>query len=194
MPVRVRPGVFLIYFMSENLLKESMAALREKFPSLKGALFSHFHIGGCQSCAYDDKETLQEVCDRNKLDTTDVLQVVLDSIHYEDSVTLDPSEIVTLIANTPTIYLLDCRTREEHDAIHLKGSKLLTQELQNKLFNECNAETPIILFDHLGTQVIDTCSWFHGHGLKNTRIMRGGIDLWSQEVDSKVPRYKLELS
>ena len=180
--------------MSENLLEETMAALRDGFPSLKGALFSHFHIGGCQSCAYDDNETLLGVCNRNKLDPAEVLKVVTESIHYEESVTIDPCEVKSLMTQHPNLHLLDCRTREEHDSIPLEGSQLLTQDLQNSLFNLNDTSEPIILFDHLGTHSIDTCSWFHGHGLKNTRIMRGGIDQWSKEVDPKVPRYKLELS
>ena len=51
----------------------------------------------------------------------------------------------------------------------------------------------IVLYDHRGREVLDQCAWFHGHGLKNTLGLEGGIDAWSQEVDSSVQRYRLEL-
>jgi hypothetical protein len=30
-----------------------------------------------------------------------------------------------------------------------------------------------------------------GHGLRNVRCLRGGIDAWAQEVDKNVPRYQI---
>ena len=41
--------------------------------------------------------------------------------------------------------------------------------------------------------MLDTCAWFLGHGMKNTRALRGGIDAWSREVDPSVARYRLEI-
>jgi rhodanese-related sulfurtransferase len=30
--------------------------------------------------------------------------------------------------------------------------------------------------------------------MKNTRVLRGGIDAWSREIDPSLPRYQLEIS
>ena len=45
-----------------------------------------------------------------------------------------------------------------------------------------------------GTHVRDalTHPYFAGHGFTRAKYLRGGIDAWAQEVDAKVPRYKLE--
>jgi hypothetical protein len=29
--------------------------------------------------------------------------------------------------------------------------------------------------------------------MKNTRVMRGGIDAWSREIDPALPRYQIEI-
>ena len=34
--------------------------------------------------------------------------------------------------------------------------------------------------------------YFAGHGFPNARSLRGGIDAWSREVDTGIPRYRLD--
>lgn len=179
--------------MSESLLTFPMNELRTRYPSMKRALFSAFHIGGCQSCAYDDSETLATVCERNELDPEVVVKEILESAERDAAMTLSPSEVKALLDADSTTLILDCRTREEHEAVSIAGSQLLTQELQGKIFAPENYERTIILYDHSGGNALDTCSWFQGHGLKGTRILQGGIDLWAQEIDPNLPRYRLEL-
>ena len=49
-----------------------------------------------------------------------------------------------------------------------------------------------VIYDHTGKQALDATAYYAGHGFTNVRCLRGGIDAWSQEVDPKMPRYKLE--
>ena len=49
------------------------------------------------------------------------------------------------------------------------------------------------LIEYAVSELVDTCSWFQGHGLKNTRAITGGIDAWSQQIDSSLRRYRLEI-
>lgn len=179
--------------MSEELLTKSMDTLKAEYPSMKRALFSAFHIGGCQSCAYGDGETLASVCERNELDPEKAVKEILESAERDSAMMLSPKELKELLESTEGVLLLDTRTREEHEAVKISGSEFLTQELQNSLFNPENYERTIVLYDHSGQNVLDTCSWFQGHGLKGTRVLRGGIDQWSQDIDSSIPRYRIEL-
>jgi rhodanese-related sulfurtransferase len=88
--------------------------------------------------------------------------------------------------------LVDLRTREEHEAVVIKGSELFTQDLQQQLFGG-SPEASILLYDHSGSHVLDQVAWFRGHGLKNTFGLRGGIDAWSRAIDSTLPRYRIEM-
>jgi rhodanese-related sulfurtransferase len=88
--------------------------------------------------------------------------------------------------------LIDVRTREEHEAVKIEPSEFLTQELQQAIFAGDPA-AKIILYDHSGRHVLDQVAWFRGHGLHETFGLRGGIDAWSQELDPKIPRYRLEM-
>nr|WP_226894953.1 rhodanese-like domain-containing protein [Luteolibacter marinus] len=105
---------------------------------------------------------------------------------------ISPAELRAELESSSPPLLLDTRTREEHDAVRIAGAVFLEQDLQQQLF----AGDPgrrIILHDHSGRHVLDTCAWFLGHGLKNTRALRGGIDAWSLEIDPALPRYRIEI-
>jgi len=170
-----------------------MGEIMSALPGARRALFSRYHLGGCQSCGFADTETLAELCARaGGLDPAEVLAHLLASHAHDESMLLSPAELRAELDSPAPPLLLDTRTREEHEAVHIPGAVFMEQELQQQLF----AGDPlrrIVLHDHAGKHVLDTCAWFLGHGLKNTRALRGGIDAWSREIDPSLPRYRLEL-
>ena len=169
-----------------------MDDLLARLPSARRALFAAYHVGGCQSCAYRDDETLAEVCARNEISVEEAVAELLASHERDQAMLITPTALQERLEAGDAIRLLDIRTREEHEAVKLPGSEFLSQELQNQIFAEA-PETTLVLFDHRGRDVLDRCAWFHGHGLKNTLALTGGIDAWSAEVDSSIQRYRLEL-
>lgn len=170
-----------------------MGRIMEALPGARRALFSRYHLGGCQSCGFADSETLAELCARaGELDVAEVLQHLLASHAHDESMMVSPAELKAELDSPAPPLLLDTRTREEHEAVSIPGAVFLDQELQQKLFAG-DPERRIILHDHAGKHVLDTCAWFLGHGMKNTRALRGGIDAWSREVDPSVARYRLEI-
>ena len=50
-----------------------------------------------------------------------------------------------------------------------------------------------VLYCHKGDRSLDLAAYFHGHDMRNTKSLAGGIDAWSCLVDESVPRYKLEM-
>ena len=170
-----------------------MGRIMEALPGARRALFSRYHLGGCQSCGFADTETLAELCARaGDLDTVEVLDHLLASHAHDESMMISPAELKAELDSPTPPLLLDTRTREEHEAVSIPGSVFLEQDLQQKLF-AADPERRIILHDHAGKHVLDTCAWFLGHGMKNTKALKGGIDAWSREIDPKLPRYRLEI-
>ena len=163
-----------------------------RFPGARRALFASFHIGGCQSCAYRDEESLAEVCSRNEISADQALHCIIESHQHDLEMLISPTDLNERLTTTNGTLLMDMRTREEHEAVMIAGSEFLTEERQNELFGLA-PETMIVLYDHTGRDVLDRCSWFRGHGMKQTFALQGGIDAWSKEVDPKLPRYRLEM-
>ena len=90
------------------------------------------------------------------------------------------------------INLLDVRTREEFEAVKLPDAHLFTQELMQEILGKWSRQDLIVIYDHQGTRSMDAAAYFQGHGFENVKSLRGGIDAWSAEVDSSLPRYHLE--
>ena len=90
-----------------------------------------------------------------------------------------------------TLRLVDVRSREEFEAVHIEGSILLSQPVMQQIMAEGTNTRPLVVVDHQGKNGLDAAAYFMGHGLQNVRCLRGGIDAWSQEVDASVRRYKL---
>ena len=169
-----------------------MEDLLALLPGARRTLFAAYHVGGCQSCSYRDDETLAEVCARNNIAVEDAIEALLASHQRDQALFISPVSLQERIKIDEKFLLLDIRSREEHDTVRLAGSIFLTQELQNDLFAKPPDET-IVLYDHRGRDVLDRCAWFHGHGLKNSLALEGGIDRWAREVDPSIQRYRLEL-
>jgi len=171
----------------------AMKTLLEQYPGARRALFSAFHIGGCQSCAYDPGDSLAGVCEKNGIPLDDAIKCLQESHTHDQEMLIQPSELATLVRGEAGFTLLDTRTREEFEAISLPDARLMTQEIQTAIFADKDQEQKIILLDHQGRSVLDHCAWFRGHGLKNTFGVDGGIDRYAKEIDSTIPRYRLQM-
>jgi len=164
------------------------------YPGAQRALFSRYHIGGCRSCAFSPQETLAQLCARNdQLPVDEVIQHIRDSHAGDVRLQLSPAELAGLLQAGAALRLLDVRTREEHEAVRLPGSQLMTQELVQEAFASWAKDTPLVLYDHTGSRALDAVAYFIGHGFSEAKCLAGGIDAYSREVDPSLPRYRVEL-
>jgi rhodanese-related sulfurtransferase len=169
----------------------TMGELLRSYPSARRALFKAYHIGGCASCGYKPEETLAQVCERNgNLPVEEVAEKIAESEEADRALMISPTEAAELV-RAGKARLVDLRTREEFDAVHIEGATFFTQETMRELPG-WDREVLVVLYDHQGARSLDAAAYFAGHEVKNVRAMRGGIDAWSCEVDSSLPRYELE--
>ena len=172
-----------------------MREVLEAFPGAQRALFRRYHIGGCSSCGFQPEETLEHVCARNgNLDVQQVLEHIRLSHEEDAKMFISPHELADLLQQDKSVRLLDVRSRAEFESVHLDGSVLLSQPIMQEILAEGTNTRPLVIIDHQGKTALDAAAYFMGHGLQNVRCLRGGIDAWSQEVDPKLPRYRLDYS
>jgi rhodanese-related sulfurtransferase len=179
--------------VSEKVSPQSpMREVLETFPAAQRALFRRYHIGGCSSCGFQPTETLAEVCERNgNLDATEVLAHIRSSHEQDAKILIEPKELDALRQQDPSVRLVDVRSREEFEAVHIEGSVLLSQDVMRQILGDGSNTRPLVIVDHQGKTALDAAAYFLGHGLQNVRCLRGGIDAWSQEVETEMRRYKL---
>ena len=173
----------------------TMKQLQELMPGARRALFAKYHIGGCQSCGFDDDETIEEVCKRNEnLLVMEVIEHLLLSSEHDQKIQISPRDLKDELDQADEeIKLLDIRSREEVEAVKIEGSQIMTNELQQEALGKWNKETRTIIIDHTGDRSLDVAAFFIGHGLNRTVALAGGIDNYSKEVDSSIPRYRIEI-
>ena len=170
-----------------------MRQVLEVYPGAQRALFRRYHIGGCTSCAFQPEETLEQVCQRNDgLDVDEMLAHIQTSHEQDEKILISPVELSEWLRQDPSIRLVDVRSREEFDAVHIENSVLLSQPVMHEILAEGTNTRPLVLVDHKGKQGLDAAAYFMGHGLQNVRCLRGGIDAWAQQADPGMPRYRLE--
>jgi rhodanese-related sulfurtransferase len=110
----------------------------------------------------------------------------------ERAMQIEPRELAERIRSDEELILLDVRTREEWETVKLPGAHLFTQELMQEILSKWPREDLVVIYDHQGTRSMDAAAYFQGHGFTNVKSLRGGIDAFSSEVDSSLPRYHLE--
>ena len=172
-----------------------MGELMKLFPGARRALFARYHIGGCQSCGFNDTETLADVCRRNEdVPVDEVISHILLSHENDEKMRISPQEFVSLRESGGALKLLDVRSREEHEAVTIPGSVMMTQDVVQEIFNTVSKDTPLVIYDHTGERALDAAAYFNGHGFTGTKCLAGGIDAYSTEVDPSLPRYKVEFA
>jgi rhodanese-related sulfurtransferase len=170
----------------------TMREVLEAYPGAQRALFRRYHIGGCSSCGFSPEETLEQVCLRNGgLNVHEALDHIKTSHEQDAKVLISPTELAELLSRDKSVRLVDVRSREEFEAVHIEGSKLLAQPTMQEILAEGTNTRPVVIVDHQGKHALDAAAYFMGHGLQNVRCLRGGIDAWAQEIDPGIRRYKL---
>jgi rhodanese-related sulfurtransferase len=169
-----------------------MRDVLEIYPGAQRALFRRYHIGGCSSCGFSPEETLAQVCERNGgLVVNEVLAHIQSSHEQDAKILISPKELAQALKGDKPLQLVDVRSREEFEAVHIEGSLLLSQDSMRQIMGNGSNTEALVVIDHQGKQALDAAAYFMGHGLQNVRCLRGGIDAWAQEVDGAMRRYKI---
>ncbi len=105
---------------------------------------------------------------------------------------LTPKEIAAKREAGEKLCLIDCRETGEWEICRIEGANLLPMNTvpANLQHLEAQADqTLLIVYCHHGVRSLNVVHWLQAQGVANCVSMTGGIDRWSREIDSTVPRY-----
>ncbi|HEY3999455.1 MAG TPA: rhodanese-like domain-containing protein [Candidatus Xenobia bacterium] len=169
--------------------KSTMAEVLDAYPSARRALFQRYHIGGCSSCGFQDDEPLEEVLKNHRvLDVEGTLQFLRESADMDQKLQLDVKSAAEQF-KAGKARLIDVRHEFEYETAHVEGSELLTQGLMQDMMHNAPKDGTLLFLCHHGVRSLEAAAYFAGHGFSNAKSIAGGIDAWSSEVDSNIPRY-----
>jgi rhodanese-related sulfurtransferase len=89
------------------------------------------------------------------------------------------------------IFLIDCREQAENEFCRIEGSQLIPMNETPSRLSEIEAcrDKRIVVYCHHGARSRFVVQWLRGQGVSQVQNMTGGIDVWSQVIDSEIPRY-----
>lgn len=102
-----------------------------------------------------------------------------------------PVDVKVKLDSKSDFFLLDVREPSEYEIAKIEGSTLIPLgELAHRLEEiEQYKEKEMVVHCKFGGRSAQACEILKAHGFKNVWNMSGGINEWSNEVDSSVPQY-----
>src|SRR3989475_7312804 len=106
-----------------------------------------------------------------------------------EGVEISATELQLERGRKPDLVLVDVREPREAQIAHIAGARSIPlRELPARL-SELPGHGEIVTLCHHGPRSLKAREILKGAGFVNVRSLAGGIDAWSREVDSDVPRY-----
>ena len=104
---------------------------------------------------------------------------------------MSPLEVDRWLKTEKPPFLLDVRYPEEHALAALPGSVLIPLHELPQRWREIEQwqDRPVIVYCHHGIRSRHAAGFLSQCGFTGVENLDGGIDAWSMEVDSSVPRY-----
>ncbi|WP_309669561.1 HesA/MoeB/ThiF family protein [Gemmatimonas sp.] len=102
---------------------------------------------------------------------------------------LSPADVAALLTGDDAPTIIDVREQWEYDLVHLPVSTLIPLSTLASRANDLDPSRSYALLCHHGMRSEMAANWLMQHGFSRLINIDGGIDAWSMDVDSTLPRY-----
>ncbi|MEO7199365.1 MAG: Grx4 family monothiol glutaredoxin [Dokdonella sp.] len=86
------------------------------------------------------------------------------------------------------VTVIDVRSEQERALAAFPQAEVLDADSQDRLA-KLDKQTPLAFLCHHGNSSRNAAEYFRNLGFRSVHNIEGGIEAWSQEIDSQVPRY-----
>lgn len=102
---------------------------------------------------------------------------------------ISPPEAAQLLRDKKA-RLIDVREPWEFSRARIEGSLLMPMgDVPSRAFMELDPDEHLVIVCHHGQRSLSVTAWLRNQGFEQVQSMRGGMDAWSTQVDSGIPRY-----
>lgn len=103
--------------------------------------------------------------------------------------TLIASELKDRLSRGDELFLLDVRDPQEYHYARIDGSTLIPLQQIPARIGELDPTRSIVVICHHGMRSLQAANYLAQRGFTKIANLSGGIDAWSLNCDSSVPRY-----
>ena len=87
------------------------------------------------------------------------------------------------------IYLLDVREQKEWDIAYINGAVLKPTSSFEKNYQDVPKNKPVYIYCKFGGRSANAVKFLKSKGYSNCMNVKGGIDAWAKEIDTKMAKY-----
>ena len=102
---------------------------------------------------------------------------------------ITPVEVKKMIDKKDNFFFLDVREPQELQIAAIKQATLLDRPLAEKIITTFPKDTKLVFTCHHGNRSLQAAKYFKSQGFDNSLSMSGGIEAWSNKVDSSIALY-----
>ena len=106
---------------------------------------------------------------------------------------IEPAVVKQMLDESKNFKLVDVRSEGEYQICKINGSTLIPldiiEERKIEKLNGLKKSDEIVLHCKAGVRSLKAAKALKELGFENVKSMRGGIEEWSEKIDSSVPRY-----
>jgi rhodanese-related sulfurtransferase len=105
---------------------------------------------------------------------------------------ISPADAKRRLSESNKTVLIDVREPEECSVAHLGTAEYIPMSLVPAAFQRLEGmaeEGDLLVLCHHGVRSLQVVVWLRERGLENCYSVAGGIDRWSRDLDTAIPRY-----
>ncbi len=102
---------------------------------------------------------------------------------------ISPAELKQKLEAGEKLNVLDVREVWERQAAAIEPSAHIPMGDVPARVQELDPDEHIVVYCHHGVRSMNVTAWLRQQGFEYVQSLRGGIDRWSREIDSRVPLY-----
>ena len=106
----------------------------------------------------------------------------------EKALEITPHDTVELM-RAGKARILDVREPRAFAVACIAKSAIIDDALASEIIDRWPRDAQIVLVCHHGMRSLDATHYLRSYGFTNVKSLAGGVDAWSLEIDSSVPRY-----
>jgi rhodanese-related sulfurtransferase len=166
--------------------RTTVSELIQSYPLFKTFLASHYPETKLDPYL---TQTFAALCENEALPPPQILFMQF-QLQERSKVRLTSARELSLWRKqNPKAVVFDAREKWEHEWGMLEGALELNKGTLESAIRDWDKRTPIAVYCHYGVRSLDAAAYLFDHGFEDVRVLNGGIDAWSEQVDPSLPRY-----
>ena len=169
----------------------TMESANQIFPDIHTVLFKEFHIG-LPVTPYKKEETIASLCQVQGKNVQEIINHLNREFAEKNIAVMTCEELKQKMDSGNKPVLLDIRESWERDISKIEGSHIINSENNEHIMGTFEKDREIGLIDWKQDRSPSFQKWLNQRGFTNVKCLEGGIDLWSEKIETRQNRYDID--